>query len=126
MDTIRGEIAVSVPSRGILFPNSKESSFTAFYCSFRPLSGYLISKCKLISCYDIHIQSSFRPLSGYLISKYGSTFYTEGTQGDCFRPLSGYLISKYSMSNREWAIAVLVSVPSRGILFPNIYTNLYI
>ena len=84
---------------------------------------------------------SFRPLSGYLISKSTMNIMVQTVQR--FRPLSGYLISKlhYAMSSREWVIAFPsplgvsyfqieistsniaevqeVSVPSRGILFPN-------
>ena len=84
---------VSVPSRGILFPNeyimerNKDGEL-----GFRPLSGYLISKFFLISVSSLSVRS-FRPISGYLISKF---FWL--------------LLPLFS---------VLVSVPSRGILFPN-------
>ena len=36
-----------------------------------------------------------------------------------FRPLSGYLISKYKMKLQSVCSRNIVSVPSRGILFPN-------
>ena len=87
--------------------------------SFRPLSGYLISKSK--RWIPKENESGFRPLSGYLISKFwlwlqrSSHYYS-------FRPLSGYLISKYMFSFNETFADFTVSVPSRGILFPNLIT----
>ena len=36
-----------------------------------------------------------------------------------FRPLSGYLISKYIDEKQDGKEVEIVSVPSRGILFPN-------
>ena len=36
---------VSVPSRGILFPNADKELDEKIAKGFRPLSGYLISKC---------------------------------------------------------------------------------
>ena len=41
------------------------------------------------------------------------------TSARCFPPLSGYLIPKFSKPYSTWIIAYCVSVPSRGILFPN-------
>ena len=69
--------------------------------SFRPLSGYLISKC----CTDDTTKNTlfcFRPLSGYLISKWCLTTCI-ASESWSFRPLSGYLISKWgiSMTKRE-------------------------
>ena len=62
---------VSVPSRGILFPNIQKRyrSNSSLLASFRPLSGYLISKYQEKLKLLVTIQC-FRPLSGYLISKY--------------------------------------------------------
>ena len=87
---------VSVPSRGILFPNemqvkinrevlskfpsplgasyfqirifSKQWQFIDAFTGFRPLSGHLISKSE----FDIDdgFRLRFRPLSGHLISKF--------------------------------------------------------
>ena len=65
----RDGFRVSVPSRGILFPNMNRFIYLdeCWKMCFRPLSGYLISKLsgeiKVIGYY------CFRPLSGYLISK---------------------------------------------------------
>ena len=88
--------------------------------SFRPLSGYLISKLPGFAYYANYEESGFRPLSGYLISKsnIGMNF-VNGLISLSFRPLSGYLISKWSNTVSENEYAKLVSVPSRGILFPN-------
>ena len=60
---------------------------------------------------------SFRPLSGYLISKWDEKIFNR-CYCSCFRPLSGYLISKYNMYPVS-SFFITVSVPSRGILFPN-------
>ena len=59
---------VSVPSRGILFPNQSNSFKTPLEKCFRPLSGYLISKYFKVRDRNEYY-GSFRPLSGYLISK---------------------------------------------------------
>ena len=61
----------------------------------------------------------FRPLSGHLISKSYSSPVKQGCH--CFRPLSGHLISKLNSFLASKKI-VLVSVPSRGILFPNCFS----
>ena len=87
------------------------------YCrSFRPLSGYLISK--LVSTLDVVIWfSRFRPLSGYLISKW-LWFFNSGNLGRCVSvPSRGILFPNKNSSNYEDLRCV--SVPSRGILFPN-------
>ena len=61
---------VSVPSRGILFPNKMEAlDLKIKYVIFRPLSGYLISKLRNKPTCDLPL-TGFRPLSGYLISKW--------------------------------------------------------
>ena len=66
-------VSVSVPSRGILFPNSNfDLRYDDLVKSFRPLSGHLISKCKKTVTYK-HFCFGFRPLSGHLISKYFQT-----------------------------------------------------
>ena len=41
---MRYKAIVSVPSRGILFPNHKDATYLFGEARFRPLSGYLISK----------------------------------------------------------------------------------
>ena len=63
---------------------------------------------------------SFRPLSGYLISKLCTTNKGLVIQLLRFRPLSGYLISKSCFIISQRISFYTVSVPSRGILFPNI------
>ena len=85
---------VSVPSRGILFPNSIENH--------RSNGTYLTFPSPLgVSYFQIERAIS---LSTVLAS---------------FRPLSGYLISKYKMKLQSVCSRNIVSVPSRGILFPN-------
>ena len=134
---------VSVPSRGILFPNGVNSCEWINDKGFRPLSGYLISKWKLqklikrityskfpsplgVSYFQMvakraalpHFVVSFRPLSGYLISKY--TCENIKNSQNSFRPLSGYLISKwryeyaFTCNNSDY-----VYVTTRGILYQN-------
>ena len=68
--------------------------------------------------------TSFRPLSGYLISKCCTDDTTKNTLF-CFRPLSGYLISKLRLVYGYTTTSAKVSVPSRGILFPNNQNELY-
>ena len=87
--------------------------------NFRPLSGYLISKC----FERIPIAKStfnFRPLSGYLISKLkdecGFTFYAKTFPSPL--GVSYFQIGKILFFMTEW---LYISVPSRGILFPNLY-----
>ena len=63
-------------------------------------------------------QPGFRPLSGYLISKSFIIPTAINNYYKGFRPLSGYLISKF-MKESVSKIYIAVSVPSRGILFPN-------
>ena len=87
-----------------------------FLNGFRPLSGYLISKCHMAYIGGC-MGHSFRPLSGYLISKLEKNRSKSHVER-CFRPLSGYLISKCREKMRRLQ-RLLVSVPSRGILFPN-------
>ena len=60
---------VSVPSRGILFPNADKELDEKIAKGFRPLSGYLISKYCRRKIFQTDNRKSFRPLSGYLISK---------------------------------------------------------
>ena len=61
--------SVSVPSRGILFPNCLITLMLLSVTGFRPLSGYLISKFENRKYYEATVDFRFRPLSGYLISK---------------------------------------------------------
>ena len=50
---------VSVPSRGILFPNEKALELLNYgVASFRPLSGYLISKCPKYSPLNLTVMVS--------------------------------------------------------------------
>ena len=76
--TISRRFRVSVPSRGILFPNWMERKYIVIdeNKGFRPLSGYLISKLLYTLSTAMEALFSFRPLSGYLISKF---LRTEGT-----------------------------------------------
>ena len=107
------------PLSGYLISKFWSKQWKVFRCQrFRPLSGYLISKFDKVQC-DTKIASDnrFRPLSGYLISKFKLKFRIWWWVV-CFRPLSGYLISK-SQSHDRYETATFVSVPSRGILFPN-------
>ena len=64
-------------------------------------------------------QKSFRPLSGHLISKSTKGYVIEVYCLKRFRPLSGHLISKFGTYDNIEDAAKAVSVPSRGILFPN-------
>ena len=66
-------LCVSVPSRGILFPNNVANvqCNAADEACFRPLSGHLISKSiRRRSLNEQKANKRFRPLSGHLISKY--------------------------------------------------------
>ena len=118
--------------------------------NFRPLSGYLISKC----FERIPIAKStfnFRPLSGYLISKAGIIILKIGlfvfpsplgvsyfqmkkaynAYSDCvyFRPLSGYLISKYCPPEPAILLAFLTLLRGKSFsciffLYLNIHNRL--
>ena len=87
--------SVSVPSRGILFPNKSR-----FFWKYRlrvsvPSRGILFpNKFRHVS--EHTWRESFRPLSGHLISKFVlCSWYNTRKELNCFRPLSGHLISKY-------------------------------
>ena len=84
---------VSVPSRGILFPNSE----------VRPLK---------VTVVDVSV-----PSRGILFPNL--SFLYHQSSDNSFRPLSGYLISKLELDNGKGLDGDVVSVPSRGILFPN-------
>ena len=58
-------VKVSVPSRGILFPNRVKQRIKAMNPSFRPLSGYLISKYSNSSMVLNIISPGFRPPVSY-------------------------------------------------------------
>ena len=96
-NSLKWLIIVSVPSRGILFPNCiwlhyRKKMFDIKFPSPLGASYFRISD----RCYRaIYIRQSFRPLSGHLISESFHDYACE----DCF----------------------CVSVPSRGILFPNLF-----
>ena len=116
---------VSVPSRGILFPNSAFANYMLDVVSFRPLSGYLISKY----CFKFfnHVIYRFRPLSGYLISKYYRC--KEKEEQKCFRPLSGYLISKFCPPEPAILLAFLTLLRGKSFsciffLYLNIHNRL--
>ena len=107
---------VSVPSRGILFPNKPTRSFITRLPEFpSPLgvSYFQIIKTVLL----IFALFSFRPLSGYLISKWLILAVVWGITIMFPSPLG---VSYFQI---RWQIAmsfhIMVSVPSRGILFPN-------
>ena len=90
------DIDVSVPSRGILFPNSKEESD-----NHKEYTNYC-----------------FRPLSGYLISKFTAILFTYGIDSRFPSPLGvSYFQIFRQLYFRQGQYCV--SVPSRGILFPN-------
>ena len=107
--------------------------------NFRPLPGHLISKFIIHKHGDL--TPDFRPLPGHLISK--SVYATLRQMAGDFRPLPGHLISKCLYPNRtdishcgfpspsgasHFQIKncftmnfspVQISVPFRGISFPN-------
>ena len=85
---------VSVPSRGILFPNRRS-----------------------ITMEEDYVEKVSVPSRGILFPNNGGRLCGEVKMS--FRPLSGYLISKWEDKKSNDAIALIVSVPSRGILFPN-------
>ena len=95
--------------------------------NFRPLSGYLISKC----FERIPIAKStfnFRPLSGYLISKFRKLYTSFGSLY-YFRPLSGYLISKYCPPEPAILLAFLTLLRGKSFsciffLYLNIHNRL--
>ena len=83
---------VSVPSRGILFPNGSIWSVRICRHGFRPLSGYLISKLNRINWYKTWFSVSV-PSRGILFPN-GNELEWQQFIEFRFRPLSGYLISK--------------------------------
>ena len=112
---------VSVPSRGILFPNEyRHRPIKRSWPCFRPLSGYLISKLTSIKWWCLTHQS-FRPLSGYLISKFDILRLVYGYTATRFpSPLGvSYFQINYDYNYKHNERFYTVSVPSRGILFPN-------
>ena len=109
---------VSVPSRGILFPNRRWGNTLIQYTSFRPLSGHLISKYVLASRFYDMCDDSFRPLSGHLISKWHVEVANAGIHCS-FHPLSGHLISKYCLPEPAILLAFLTLL--RGKSFSCIF-----
>ena len=93
---------VSVPFRGISFPNKFTKIDSNWFKVFPSPSG--------ASHFQIRLWKSlftdsrrFRPLPGHLISKYDDL---TGTRfGKCFRPLPGHLISKSKIGNMGEEIA---------------------
>ena len=84
---------ISVPSRGILFPNKRRSGSNGWKGRISvPSRGILFPNIDMFADCEEDF-TNFRPLSGYLISK-----------------------SSFSLSIAFWST---ISVPSRGILFPN-------
>ena len=63
------ERIVSVPSRGILFPNGKKKLFHYHITVSVPSRGILFPNNQLVSKVRKVHSTCFRPLSGYLISK---------------------------------------------------------
>ena len=144
---------ISVPSRGILFPNQIVNyCYTLGSGYFRPLSGYLISKwieadvapMDLIlfpsplgvSYFQISVvnlkggrnMNNFRPLSGYLISKCFERIPIAKSTFN-FRPLSGYLISKYCPPEPAILLAFLTLLRGKSFsciffLYLNIHNRL--
>ena len=115
---------VSVPSRGILFPNLYKCCDLTEYeiYGFRPLSGHLISKfVKKVILGDMEIVSV--PSRGILFPNIDETWEYLSSLKSSFRPLSGHLISKWKREKGGNKMKKLVSVPSRGILFPNTNTT---
>ena len=85
--------------------------------NFRPLSGYLISKLKMKKLVN-EIKKDFRPLSGYLISKYAIALLWHGKLYFISVPSRGILFPNQAMT-AYMCYLLKISVPSRGILFPN-------
>ena len=110
--------SVSVPSRGILFPNiidmfaDCEEDFTVSVPSRGILFPNQYTSISIVPC-----ESSFPSPLGVSYFQIGERVRMVRKDSG-FRPLSGYLISKWK-NVMKW-FATLVSVPSRGILFPNI------
>ena len=91
--------------------------------SFRPLPGHLISKLLKEKNTKFIRPPGFRPLPGHLISKSGAE-HSAPVWKECFRPLPGHLISK-SASYNPLDGDNPVSVPFRGISFPNWITRFW-
>ena len=113
--------AVSVPSRGILFPNEKKAYKAYAECSFRPLSGYLISKYwdnkywenrKIVS---VPSRGILFPnfITGVCCSESDIALFPSPLGVSYFQIMVNWL---ELIEEKEDQI---VSVPSRGILFPN-------
>ena len=139
---------VSVPSRGILFPNNgKTVEPNDGMIGFRPLSGHLISKSTIRTVKTLNdgdmfpspLGASYFQIKGDFImeenrNEFPSPLGASYFQIRCSRPVR---VSKTSFpsplgasyfqirrndvyrKNYRWS----VSVPSRGILFPNLYED---
>ncbi len=88
------------------------------YVSFRPLSGYLISK------YNAHAFERYDNLK--FPSPLGVSYfqiaakYWKDLKNDLFPSPLGVSYFQIVCSATGWNVIILVSVPSRGILFPNV------
>ena len=114
----KNRFIVSVPSRGILFPNL--CSFSASYSKIVsvPSRGILFPNNFFQKTVDILAHQVSVPSRGILFPNNMAKKLTAYERERSFRPLSGHLISK-SMKKILSAWIEQVSVPSRGILFPN-------
>ena len=109
---------VSVPSRGILFPNNRLHCnwLRRFFRVSVPSRGILFPNAFIDDNGQMYDTVSV-PSRGILFPNGGLPYIRIFSKR--FRPLSGHLISKWTMNFMPLKWVRLVSVPSRGILFPN-------
>ena len=113
-------ISVSVPSRGILFPNNGEKMQIDDKMIVSVPSRGILFPNSYVLWYSRWLPRVSVPSRGILFpnNHYGGGRKACGKLS--FRPLSGYLISKWWILMDSWEqYGIRVSVPSRGILFPN-------
>ena len=112
-------ITVSVPSRGILFPKEEIDADKNDELSFRPLSGYLISK-RDNNFEGVNYEVLFpSPLGVSYFQKVNCIFENCITALLFPSPLGVSYFQKGGHKNVKKRL-IGVSVPSRGILFPKL------
>ena len=117
-------VRVSVPSRGILFPNKVLMQISQYLLKhrFRPLSGYLISK-SVIDGKRLFVYWVSVPSRGILFPNISrKTTHSTITRREVSVPSRGILFPNVYYRFIK-GLLNHVSVPSRGILFPNYYNQ---
>ena len=111
--------SVSVPSRGILFPNQYvwRVAYGVWLVSV-PSRGILFPNDIPVAKKD-RAKFSFRPLSGHLISKLDKEKAEDDAREYLFPSPLGASYFQIKQDEYYEKERILVSVPSRGILFPN-------